>query len=70
MRSPRKMRWDAGAQKTVPSDRPPTRAQIDSLRELCARRGTEFVPPQTRRDAQSMLGKLAKHGRATVKPCA
>lgn len=68
----RQMRWDPVAQKMVRPDRPPTRKQLDYLRDLSRRRGVEFVRPETRRHAQSAIDNLlnAKRrgsGKAAVK---
>ncbi len=56
----RELKWDPVAQRMRRPDRPPTRKQIEYLRDLCTRAGVEIVRPATRREAASMIGKRLK----------
>lgn len=62
-RAARQKTWDPVRQQLVTPDKPPTKKQVDFLRDICRDRGIEFETPKTRRDAARMLDALLKRKR-------
>lgn len=61
----REMRWDPAAQKLVP---PPTRQQVEYLRDLCTEEGIDFEAPETKRQAQSQIQKALNRRERVAAP--
>jgi hypothetical protein len=56
----RKLRWNPDIQQLVI---PPTPKQLSYLRDLCERKGVEYVEPHSREAATRFLKALKRKGR-------